>query len=67
MFDRVHSPITKGDIDGIQSKLKITLPEMLVRHYLQFNGGSPEKSYFYSKKSDRETNIQLFSPFKKNH
>jgi len=67
MFDRTHVPITKDDIDHIdhiESKLNIILPEMLVRHYLEINGGSPEKSYFYSEESDKETHIQLFSPFK---
>jgi len=62
MFSGVSKKITLSNVQEIEAKLSIKLPEQLVKHYLRFNGGVPEKTFFYSEISDIETNVKLFVP-----
>lgn len=64
MFDNVGKQICMQDIDELETMLKCKLPESFKEHYLKYNGGFPEKEYFYSDVSDIETMIQFFSPIK---
>ena len=63
-FKGSKKKISKEDIEQIEINLKIEFPLSFIEHYLKFNGGVPEKQFFYSEKSDIETEIQLFSPLK---
>jgi cell wall assembly regulator SMI1 len=62
MFSGTSKELLMEDIQEIESKLKLTLPEQLVKHYLEFNGGIPDKSDFYSEEADMETSISTFLP-----
>lgn len=64
MFEQVGKQISIQDINQMETMLKCKLPESFIKHYLKYNGGYPEKSYFYSEESDIETMIQFFSPIK---
>ena len=50
MFTKTSNPITKDEIVKIG------------KHYTQYNGGYPEKEYFYSDMADMEQMIQRFLP-----
>ncbi len=64
MFGNMSRPLTREDIETMESELGITLPDSFVEHYLAYNGGIPSRPYFYSEDEDVETEIQLFSPIK---
>lgn len=64
LFSNTSRPITKTEIKAIELELGITLPNSFIEHYLVYNGGIPSKSFFYSEKTDIETEIQIFSPIK---
>lgn len=64
MFRDTSKPITLTDIKGVESELGIRLPDSFIEHYLAYNGGIPLKPFFYSEKTDIETEIQIFLPLK---
>jgi len=64
LFSNTSRPITKADIEAIELELGITLPNSFIEHYLVHNGGIPSEPFFYSEKTDIETEIQIFSPIK---
>lgn len=64
MLCNTSRPITIAEIKKIESDLDISLPNSFVEYYLQYNGGIPAKAFFYSEKTDIETEIQIFSPIK---
>lgn len=64
MFSNTSRPVTKADIEAIQLDIGITFPNSFIEHYLTYNGGIPYKPYFYSEKTDTETEIQIFAPIK---
>ena len=64
MFLETAKQLTLDDIRAIEIKLNIKLPKQLVKHYLKFNGGIPEKPVFYSDDSDIETSVHTFLPMK---
>lgn len=41
-----------------------SFPESFIEHYLEYNGGIPSKTYFYSVESATEIDIQIFAPIK---
>ncbi|MCO6029980.1 SMI1/KNR4 family protein [Enterobacter hormaechei] len=45
-FSNCEKKIGRADITKTEEKLSITLPDDFVSHYLQFNGGTPEKSWW---------------------
>lgn len=64
LFENTSKPITKAEIKAIELELGILIPNSFVEHYLEYNGGIPSKPFFYSEKTDIETEIQTFSPIK---
>ncbi|MDE6621705.1 MAG: SMI1/KNR4 family protein [Lachnospiraceae bacterium] len=64
MFRNTSKPLTREEIETMESESGITLPDSFVEHYLVYNGGIPSRPYFYSEEEDVETEIQIFSPIK---
>lgn len=63
-FNKASKGLTRADIVEVETKLGFPFPESFTKHYLKYNGGRPSKTYFYSKKSDTEIDIQTFLPIK---
>lgn len=64
MFSETVKQLMPDDIREIETKLNIELPKQLVEHYLKFNGGIPDKPFFYSVVSDVETSVHAFLPMR---
>ena len=64
MFLETAEQLTPDDIQEIERKVNINLPKHLSEHYLKYNGGIPDKPYFYSDISDIETCVHAFLPMK---
>jgi len=64
MFSGTSKVLLMEDIIEIESKLNVKLPKQLVNHYLKYNGGIPEKSFFYSEEADIEISVSTFLPIK---
>ena len=61
-FIRTKHPLTNADLIEVEQKFHFTFPSEFRRHYLQYNGGSPEKNLF--KKNDRIFIVQEFLQIK---
>jgi hypothetical protein len=46
-----------------RKKLSITLPDDFISHYLQFNGGIPEKSWWDGDEDFEPIEVAAFKPF----
>ena len=57
-FYLTEEKIKSEDLVAFQELFKLSLPEAYKKHILEFNGGSPEKSYF------KGVNIAYFNPIK---
>ena len=55
--------IGRADITKTEEKLSITLPDDFVSHYLQFNGGIPEKSWWDGDEDFEPIEVAAFKPF----
>ncbi|POR20626.1 hypothetical protein BWK58_13820 [Flavobacterium columnare] len=55
--------INREDINSIEASLNIVLPEILINHYLENNGGIPENQYIYNDEYDTFFKIKFFKPF----
>lgn len=55
--------IGRADITKTEEKLSITLPDDFVSHYLQFNGGISEKSWWDGDEDFEPTEMAAFKPF----
>lgn len=64
MFLRTAKNLILDDIQEIETQLNLTLPKQLVKHYLEFNGGIPTKSFFCFGKTDVEVSISTFLSMK---
>lgn len=64
IFSKASKVLTKADIEEAETKLGFSFPESFTRHYLEYNGGIPSKTYFYSEESGTEIDIQIFAPIK---
>ena len=64
IFSKASIVLTKADIAETETKLGFSFPESFTRHYLEYNGGIPSKTYFYSEESGTEIDIQIFAPIK---
>lgn len=64
MFSNTGRPLTREEMGAIESELGITFPDSFIEHYLVYNGGIPSEPFFYSEKTDTETEIQIFLPIK---
>lgn len=64
MFVNTSKAIGIDDIIEIERKINLVLPKQLVKHYIKYNGGIPEKRFLYSCISDIETSVQTFLSMK---
>ena len=64
MFSKSSKPISKEEMSILESELNLVFPEEFMELYYEFNGGIPNKPFFYSEESDIEIEIQRFSPIK---
>lgn len=55
--------IGRTDIAKTEEKLSITLPDDFVSHYLQFNGGTPEKSWWDGDEDFEPIEVAAFKSF----
>ncbi|EOY8403761.1 SMI1/KNR4 family protein [Enterobacter asburiae] len=55
--------IGRADITKTEEKLSITLPDDFVSHYLQFNGGISEKSWWDGDEDFEPIEMAAFKPF----
>ncbi|EKS7197717.1 MULTISPECIES: SMI1/KNR4 family protein [Enterobacter] len=62
-FSSCEKKIERADIVKVEDKLSIHLPEDFVLHYLQFNGGIPEKSWWDSEDEFEPVEVACFKPF----
>ena len=62
MFTKMGKALIKEEINQVGENLGIVFPHDFAVHYTQYNGGYPDKEYFYSEQADMEKMIQLFSP-----
>lgn len=60
---KCEKKIGRADIYKTESKLSITLPDDFVSHYLQFNGGIPEKSWWDGGEGFEPVEVAGFKPF----
>ena len=64
MFSNTGRQLTRAEIKAIELQLGIAFPDSFIEHYLVYNGGIPSRPFFYSEKTDIETEIQIFLPIK---
>ena len=62
-FKKCEKKIGRADIYKTESKLSITLPDDFVLHYLEFNGGTPEKSWWNGDEGFEPVEVAGFKPF----
>lgn len=62
-FKKCEKKIGRADIYKTESKLSITLPDDFISHYLQFNGGIPEKSWWDGDEGFEPVEVAGFKPF----
>lgn len=55
--------IELADIYKIEEQFSITLPKEFIAHYLRFNGGVPEKSWWESDDEYEPIEVTCFKPF----
>jgi len=65
LFDRVGKKLTISDIKSVETSIGCKLPEDLVRHYMIYNGGQPNKNIFLDDdESEYEVNTFLRMKYK---
>lgn len=62
-FSKCEKKIGRADICKVEEKLSIILPEDFVLHYLQFNGGVPDKNWWDSDDDFEPIEVASFKPF----
>lgn len=58
------SPISDDDIRNFNEFTHANIPQPIVELYKIYNGGTPERNYFYSELADIEITINTFLPIK---
>lgn len=58
--------IGRADIAKTEERLSITLPDDFVSHHLQFNGGTPEKTWWDGDEDFEPVEVAAFKPFVNN-
>jgi len=66
MFSKTAKKLSTEDIKEVETKLNLKLPPQIVAHYMKFNGGIPDKAFYYSSISDIELSLSTFLPIKHN-
>jgi hypothetical protein len=65
-FLEISDTLLSDDVKVIENELKVTFPQDFVEHYLEFNGGYPEKDKFLWDKNDHNitTTVNTFFSLK---
>jgi cell wall assembly regulator SMI1 len=63
-FIKLSSPISLNDVNKIEKEIDVIFPNDFKEHYLKFNGGIPENSYFFMKKYNTFLWLSSFLPIK---
>jgi len=64
MFYNCSFQLTRKDLEEVEILLSFQLPQELKEHYLQYNGGLPNKPCFFEENSGLETRVHVFLPIK---
>lgn len=64
VFSDSMSPISDDDIRNFNELTHAIIPQPIVELYKIYNGGTPERNYFYSELADIEITINTFLPIK---
>ncbi|WP_432702812.1 SMI1/KNR4 family protein [Lysinibacillus sphaericus] len=64
MFYNCSSQLTRKDLEEVEKLLSFQLPQEFKEHYLQYNGGLPNKPCFFEENSGLETRVHVFLPIK---
>ena len=59
LFMNTKRKLTEKDINEFQTKNKIAMPQEIKSHYLEYNGGYPEKTVFRAK-NGQEYEVNYF-------
>ncbi|MEB5961253.1 SMI1/KNR4 family protein [Enterobacter sichuanensis] len=62
-FSNCEKKIGRADIAKNEEELSIILPDDFISHYLQFNGGTPEKSWWADDEDFEPVEVAGFKPF----
>ena len=65
-FSETEQILTQSDIIEVEATLNIKLPDDFIAHYLQYNGGIPERTYWFINDEDEPIEVGSFKPLKHN-
>jgi len=61
-FSNDEAAITPADLDHLESAIGKKLPTPFRNHYLLYNGGVPERTYWVSEDFDEPLEVAAFKP-----
>jgi cell wall assembly regulator SMI1 len=61
-FSGSSSAITEADLDHLESAIGKTLPPPFRNHYLKYNGGTPERTYWQDENFEELIEVSVFKP-----
>jgi cell wall assembly regulator SMI1 len=61
-FSGSSSAITAADLDHLESTIGKTLPPPFRNHYLKYNGGTPERTYWQDEDFEEPVEVSVFKP-----
>ena len=61
-FSGISSAIIAADLDHLESFLGKKLPSLFRDHYLKYNGGTPERTYWQNDDFEEPVEISVFKP-----
>ena len=61
-FRDVSAQITESDIRDVEREVGVKFPSAVVRHYLEFNGGTPEEAFLDN--GEVEVSVSQFLPIR---
>lgn len=61
-FSGSSSAITAADLDHLESAIGKALPPPFRNHYLKYNGGTPERTYWQDEDFEEPIEVSVFKP-----
>lgn len=61
-FSNNEAAITPADLDHLESAIGKKLPTLFRNHYIKYNGGIPERTYWLSEDFDEPLEVAVFKP-----
>lgn len=61
-FSDCETAITSADLDQMESVIGKKLPDAFRNHYLKYNGGMPERTYWQSDDLEEPAEVSVFKP-----